>query len=215
MASRAFTAVPRAVLAVLVDPDDESRRLVGLAKSNLGRTDLPTLEFRVVPAHVADTDRGPVTTGKLEWLGESERSIRTALEQSAENSIDRTEISEASTWLQEFLESHGGRSSKAEVEVGAKQAGHSMSRVHRARTSLRVSTESTKTFPKTTVWRLPAQSSHARGETFSIETTGTTGTTGAQSFQPLQSFQSKRTPNGAETTGPARLVPMGGSSERI
>ena len=43
MGSRAFTAVPRAVLFVATDPDDETVRLAGEPKNNLGRTDLPTL----------------------------------------------------------------------------------------------------------------------------------------------------------------------------
>jgi len=40
MASRAFAAVARWVLFVMIDPDDESTRLLGLPKNNLGRTDL-------------------------------------------------------------------------------------------------------------------------------------------------------------------------------
>ena len=82
MGSRAFAAVARAVLFVLVDPDDESVRLLGQPKNNLGRTGLPTLLFRIVGTKVADTAEGPVWTGKLEWLGESDRSIREAVEAS-------------------------------------------------------------------------------------------------------------------------------------
>ena len=50
MGSRAFTAVARSVLFVMLDPEDESRRLLGQPKNNLGRTDLPTKTFRIVGA---------------------------------------------------------------------------------------------------------------------------------------------------------------------
>ena len=45
MGSRAFAAVARAVLFVVTDPEDEEMRLLGQAKNNLGRADLPTLRF--------------------------------------------------------------------------------------------------------------------------------------------------------------------------
>ena len=65
MASRAFPAVARNVLFVMTIPDHESQRLVGQAKNNLGRMDLPTLVFKVDNTLVATTPEGPVWTGKL------------------------------------------------------------------------------------------------------------------------------------------------------
>jgi 5S rRNA maturation endonuclease (ribonuclease M5) len=84
MASRAFAAVARAVLFVMVDPQDEKTRLLGQPKNNLGRSDLRTLAFQIAGAHVADTPDGAVWTGKLHWTGETERSIRDALQEAAE-----------------------------------------------------------------------------------------------------------------------------------
>ncbi len=71
MGSRAFAAVARAVLFCMVDPDDETARVLGQPKNNLGRTDLPTMTFRIVSAHVADTDEGPVWTGRVDWQDET------------------------------------------------------------------------------------------------------------------------------------------------
>ena len=66
MGSRAFAAVARCVLFVMTDPDDEHVRLVGQAKNNLGRSDLPTLRFTIAGANVADTVEGPIWTGRTE-----------------------------------------------------------------------------------------------------------------------------------------------------
>ena len=38
-------------------------------------------------------------TGKLEWLGESDRTIREAVEASGDSDGDRTATSEAADWL--------------------------------------------------------------------------------------------------------------------
>jgi hypothetical protein len=74
MGSRAFAAVARAVLFAMTDPHEESTRLLGQPKNNLGRSDLPTLSFRIIGAKVAATVEGEVWTGKLEWTGQTSRS---------------------------------------------------------------------------------------------------------------------------------------------
>ena len=68
----------------MVNPEDETTRLLGQPKNNLGRSDLPTLAFRIEGSKVAETDEGAVWTGKLNWTGESDQSIREALQQAAE-----------------------------------------------------------------------------------------------------------------------------------
>jgi hypothetical protein len=67
MASKASTAVARAVSVVVPDPDDESgrRRLFGTPKNNLGRDDLPSLGFTIESATV-DTDDGPSSVARVE-----------------------------------------------------------------------------------------------------------------------------------------------------
>jgi hypothetical protein len=122
MASRAFAAVARAVLFVMTDPDDETARLLGQPKNNLGRSDLPTLAFKIEGHKVAETDDGPVWTGRLVWMGETDRSIRDALEQSVgARGEDRTAASEAADWLTDYLTEKGGSADYAEIKRDAAQ----------------------------------------------------------------------------------------------
>ena len=205
MASRAFAAVARAVLFVMVDPNDEHTRLLGQPKNNLGRSDLPTLTFAIDGVKVADTAEGPVWTGKLQWTGEADCSIRDALQQAADTAGgNRTVVTEAADWLQDYLVSKDGSADSAEVKKEAGKAGHTVPALQRARAKLQVTTISVG-FPRRTHWVLSSQSSRARGETATTQTTETTAanralsdeTTGAQS---LQSSQSLQTPREAETT---------------
>ncbi len=179
MGSRAFAAVARAVLFVMADPEDEGTRLLGQAKNNLGRTDLPTLAFRIDPAHVADTEEGPVWTGRLAWTGEREGTIRDALEAAGDGS-DRTATSEAVGWLEDYLTSQGGTASSKDVKAAGRKEGHSESTLKRARQKLGVTSESSG-FPRQTWWTLPGtavQSDHPPGETEPTELTDPTGPTG-------------------------------------
>lgn len=210
MGSRAFAAVARSVLFVMVDPEDDKRRLLGQPKNNLGSTDLPTLAFCIVGALVAQTTEGEVWTGKLEWLGESDRSIRDTMEAAAQSAGDRTASSEAADWLHDYLTSQGGTAaSEAVIREGAK-AGHSRAALHRARHRLHVRSEG-RGFPRKTYWLLLPSSHTSLGRleiTETAETTGTTGggetsidhTTGIQSFQSSLLFQSSHSPRARETT---------------
>jgi len=155
MASRAFAAVARAVLFVMLDPEDETVRLLGQEKNNLGRTDLPTLTFRIASAHVADTAEGPVWTGRVEWVGESGRTIRQALETVGEGSDARTATAEAGAWLEDYLTTQGGTADSKDVRAAGQKAGHSIDALKRARQRLQVVSESYG-FPRQTRWLLPA-----------------------------------------------------------
>lgn len=197
MGSRAFAAVARAVLFVMTDPNDEHSRLLGQAKNNLGRMDLPTLGFRIVETHVADTPEGPVHTGKLEWTGESDLSIRDALDASSLPSGDKTATSEAMGWLEDFLRSEGGQADSSAVKRKGAAAGHSTSALHRARQKLKVNTV-TSGFPRRTFWCL---SSHPQGR----HITKMNETTGTNDGQSSQSFQLSETPREEGTTDGDRL----------
>ena len=69
--SRAFTAAARAMLAVAEDPDDELSRVLILAKSNLGRLDVPALRYRVEGRAVVTDDGSEISTSGIAWLGEA------------------------------------------------------------------------------------------------------------------------------------------------
>ena len=69
--SRAFTAAARAMLAVGEDPGDESCRVLILAKSNLGRLDVPALKYRIEGRTVQAHDDTDIATSGVAWLGEA------------------------------------------------------------------------------------------------------------------------------------------------
>lgn len=154
MGSRAFAAVARAVLYVIADADDPGLRLLGLAKNNLGRLDLPTLRFRIEGAHVADTDEGEVWTGQLAWAGEDPRSLSAVLEDSHDTSDNRTAATDAGAWLLGYLADNGGTAPSADIKADGGRNGHSYDALKRARN--RHGIESTNTgFPRKTFWSLP------------------------------------------------------------
>lgn len=166
MGSKAFPAVARAVLFVMKDPDDESLRLLGQEKNNLGRDNLPTLTFRIESTHVADTAEGPVTTARVAWQGESSQTISEAL-QSASEGEARSATQEAGDWLTDYLTTQGGEADSADIKREGQKAGHSQDALKRARKRLRMPIEAYG-MPRHTKWSLPsasAQSEQPPGET--------------------------------------------------
>lgn len=186
MGSRAFAAVARAVLFCMVDPEDESARILGQPKNNLGRTDLPTLAFRILSAHVADTSEGPVYTGKVNWDGESHRTLSDVLQAASEHAEVRTATQEAAGWLTDWLTSQGGTDESAVIKREGAKAGHSVDSLKRARH--KVNAEATSEgFPRRTYWTLPGTVSAAPGESAPTALTTPTAPTGTQSAQSAQS----------------------------
>lgn len=156
MGSRAFAAVARAVLFAMND-EEAAKRYLGQPKNNLGRVDLPSLEYAIQSAHVADTDEGPIFTGKVVWTGEVEQSIRELLVATGEAAEAVTATAEAGTWLVEYLTSVGGKSASSKIKQEGKAAGHSESALKKARIKKKVGTESSG-YPRQTFWFLPPQS---------------------------------------------------------
>jgi len=148
MGSRAFAAVARAVLFVASDPEDEKVRLLGQPKNNLGSLDLPTLKFRIVQYTIPDTREDAIVTGRIEWLGESSRSINDVV---AMQGISRQER-DAADWLSEYLAGRGEVDFN-EVIKAANQAGYSQRAIQRASKKLHVQIER-KGFPSQTTWSL-------------------------------------------------------------
>jgi hypothetical protein len=211
MGSRAFAAVARSVLFVMVDPEDEQKRLLGTPKNNLGRCDLPTLAFRIVGANVADTPEGPVWTQQVIWLGETHQTIKEAIAAATVQAGDRTATQEAADWLHDYLESQGGTADSATLKEAGRKAGHTRDCLLRARDRVHVITDS-QGFPRRTSWSLQSsqasavqsshQSSHSPGETCCTATTASTDANqGVQSTQSTQSSQSSDTPRARATTG--------------
>ena len=159
MGSRAFAAVARSVLFVMTDPDDENVRLLGQAKNNLGRSDLPTLSFRIDGVKVADSDDGEVWTGKLEWTGECSRTIREALNAAGASADDRSALQEASDWLSDFLVEQGGTAESNAIKDAGEKCGHSPSTLKRARVSIKALIVS-RELPRRSFWSLPREVKH-------------------------------------------------------
>lgn len=154
MGSRAFAAVARAVLFVMPDADDKTKRLLGQVKNNLGRTDLPTLSFRINGVHLTDTDEGEVWTGQIEWLADSARSIHETIAATSSSDEDRSTVNEAVDWLGDYLTSCDGPVESAIAKRTGAKAGHASRTLQRACTLLHVVTTATG-FPRKTYWRLP------------------------------------------------------------
>lgn len=187
MGSRAFAAVARSVMFVMTDPDDDQIRLVGLPKNNLGRTDLPTQKFTITGVKVADTLEGPVWTGKLVWQGETDRSIRDALQTMAEASVDKSATSEAEGWLEDYLNSQDGSAESAVVKREGSKLGHSKDALLRACHRLKVSIITTG-FPRRSVWSLPVNARSGRDAvTASTTVTASTGETSRSDIDELAS----------------------------
>lgn len=193
MASRAFSAVARAVLFVMRDPDDEELRIMGQPKNNLGRTDLPALTFRIDSEHVADTDEGPVWTGRINWIGETDRSITDLLSSSSETSDARSAVAEAGEWLVDYLQTEGGEADSQTIKREGAKAGHSPDSLKRARPRHKI-VSTAQGFPRRTYWSLPGTqrqseqaSQRSPGETAPTALTAPTGAQGVLSVQSVQS----------------------------
>ena len=176
MGSRAFAAVARSVLFVMTDPADEKVRLLGQPKNNLGRTDLPTRLFRIVAQKVAEHADGPVWTAKLEWHGETDRSITEAVKAAAASANDR--MPKAADWLLGYLTSVGGTQDSATVQQEGQRAGHSRNALHAARKRLGI-TSTKHSFPRKADWSLPIPVVPSCGGAQTTGPTGSSGTTGA------------------------------------
>ena len=163
MGSRAFAAVARAVLFAMIDPDDDTRRLLGQPKNNLGRTDLPTLTFGIQGVCVATTEKGEVWTGRLEWGDPVNRTIHEALESLADQRSDRDQVTAAGMWLFDYLTDAGGTAAADAIIKAGHGAGFSRATMYRAQTKLRLRHDY-RGFPRTAYWILSSQSSQSHGD---------------------------------------------------
>ena len=175
----------------MVDPEDETRRVLGQPKNNLGRTDLPTLGFRIVSCHVADTSEGPISTGRVDWQGESTRSLGEVLEAASDGPEARTATQEAGDWLTDWLTSTGGTDESAKIKNAGAKAGHSQDSLKRARRRIGA-TVASEGFPRRTYWSLPEALpvGASLGESALTNLTALTAPTDAQLEQSVQSVQS-------------------------
>jgi hypothetical protein len=151
--SRAFSAVARAILPVMRDPEaDDGSCVMSQGKSNLGRLDLPSLRYRIESAEVP-TVEGPAITGRLVFTGETDRSVDDILSTAGEATDSRAERDEAVSWLVAYLQGHGGEAPARDVLKAARADGIAERTLYRARTRAKV-TSATAGFPARSVWKI-------------------------------------------------------------
>ena len=188
MGSRAFGAVARAVLMAVKNPEDDTC-LFGLAKNNLGSKDQPAFRYRIVGEKVTDTDEGPVWTGRIDWLGTSERSVDEVMVAMSEGGMEgMSAIDEAAGWLEDYLNSVGGSKASAIVKSAGSKQGHNERNLQRAASKLKV-VYGSEGFPRTTIWTLPPNLQVDANQDNSLETPTTVATVATVSpthtlFQP-------------------------------
>jgi hypothetical protein len=106
LGSRAFTAAARAILGVGEDPDEAGQRMLVLAKSNLGRLDVPAFTFTITERLIDDPDGGfPIPTSGVEWTGEREGVKSSDLFHIAESTEEQGAMVSACALIVSVLES--------------------------------------------------------------------------------------------------------------
>lgn len=122
----------RAAFLVARDPDDNERRILACAKSNLA-VEPPSLAYRLVSDEENDCAR-------IEWeSGPVDLSAGDLLR--THDQDDRTERDEAVDWLLAFLTHAGGSARAADVLKAARADGISERTLHRARKRADVGTQ--------------------------------------------------------------------------
>lgn len=143
LGSRAFTGIARSVLHLLMDPDDDGRRLLLPGKMNLSSP----------AAGLAFTISG--MPARIEW--EPDPVAMTAdgvlAAQASGDTSGRTERDDAANWLADLL-ADGPRPAR-DVERDAREAGHAIATVRRAKAAIGVVSRK-PAFGGPWEWALPA-----------------------------------------------------------
>jgi hypothetical protein len=154
MGSAAFGNVVRAALGFVRDHEAEDGScVISQIKNNLGRTDLPSLRYRIEEAAL-DTDEGPASVGKLVMLGDSDRSVSDILRDRDHNSRKdgADDQRDVDRWLTELL-SEGPMEAK-DVYQAADAAGYTKDQAKGAKKRLGV--EATHpVIPGPWFWEMP------------------------------------------------------------
>lgn len=159
MGSRAFPAVARAVLFIQPDednPDHEKCSILEVVKANLGPKGKDNLLFEVTEIQTGfdEEQQLPIVSSKIHWMGNTDRTVKDAMEASGDTSNDREEIDGASAWLRDFLTVEGGEAASTDVKREGSKAGYSESALKRARKKLAYGVTQ-QGYPRRTVWYIP------------------------------------------------------------
>jgi hypothetical protein len=151
----AYGQVIRQALGCARD-EDEGACTLSVIKTNGQSLDVASLLYRIEEAQVPSDDGGLASVGRVEWLGESETSVRDLLQQTPQGVDDRSEREEAADWLVDFLVSNGGEAPAKDVFKSGQAEGYSRDALKRAK-GRRVRSEKAG-FGSGWVWRLAVSS---------------------------------------------------------
>lgn len=204
LGSRAFTAAARAVLAMTVDPQDdtEARLLVFQSKSNLGPRTREALVVKVESTTVT-TDAGPAEVGRAVIVDRREVDPFDVMQPAGLDDAD--DMSDAARWLLDYLAANGGEASRGDVIEAGRKAGHSKDQLTRAAKRAGVHFRRSSNWPSSTTWHYP-QSTHSTHLTQSANTQGDCAPTGDPHLTHLDVVS----PTTA-TTATTALTAIGGS----
>ena len=159
MGSRAFAAVARSVLYVIVDPEDtDGKRTLALAKNNLGRMDVPALKFSIEDRQVAidPVDGYPIHTGKAVWDGKDyDIDLADMVAAAGRSNSERSLQTEVGEWLVDLLRSNGGVMPSADIKTLARKESYTSGTLDNARRKLRIVVERLPGWQAPTIWKLP------------------------------------------------------------
>lgn len=181
MASKAFTAVPRAVIGMARDDDAEEDNVVVLSqiKSNLGPMEVPSLKFTFQQVTVDTEDGRGAHVGRLVELGESERSVHEILAGRGDED-DQETWNGAAWWLYDHIREAGGEAGARDALNKGKAAGHSKDSIKRASLKLKL-TKRRDGFQGPWVWTFDATQSKAPT---GLRPTGALGAQGVSQSNP-------------------------------
>jgi hypothetical protein len=132
-ASGAFKDVARFIFAFATDQEDGTQ-VITQTKNSLGRSDLPSLAYRIISASVP-TEKGDANVGRLVLDGETDRSVRDLL--SGQDSQERDAKTTAEVFLRSAL-ADGPRRTKDVEEEAREVHGIAKRTLERARGALRI-----------------------------------------------------------------------------
>lgn len=180
----------RAAMLAAPDPEDESRRVLAVTKSNLAAKP-PSLSYSLVPVTIYDDNGQAIHTSCVAWRGESTHSADALIAATRDHDAGG-ELEEAMGWLKEQLA--GGPCEKKMLVKRGHAAGIALRTLERAKAKLGIDSKRQGFGEKMTVeWSIAAASS-----LISRQVGGTEGSTGSN---PLSGNSSSVPPKSASPVG--------------
>ena len=209
MASKAFTAVPRAVIGMARDDEAEEDNVVVLSqiKSNLGPLEVPSLKFTFQQVTVETEDGRGAHVGRLVELGESERSVDEILAGRGDED-DQETWNGAAWWLYDYVGQAGGEIGARDALAKGKAAGHSKDSIKRASQKLKL-TKRRDGFQGPWIWTFDATQSKAPTGPSPMSAMGAQGVSQSnpvRSMRPLGERPKRRSRSATKKGG--EIVPL-------